>query len=99
MGNKFNKTPLSPLEKEKKAEEFLGFLEVPISDQKITKSEKAGRKLEKEEMKSFLLRIPFNLFEDLKEISALTGISINAICLELLRPVAKKKLREIKESE
>lgn len=50
-------------------------------------------------MKSFLLRIPFNLFEDLKEISALTGISINAICLELLRPVAKKKLREIKESE
>jgi len=96
MRNKFNKTPLSPLEKEKKTEEFLGFLKTSIDEQKTHKPE---RKLEKEKMKAFPLRIPFTLFEDLKEITALTGISINAICLELLRPMVKKKLREIKESE
>lgn len=92
--NKFNKVPLSPLEKEKKAEEFIGFLDAPKTflPQRVTE-----RKLEKEEMKAFPLRVPFTLFQDLKEIAALTGISINAVCLELLRPVIKRKLKEIKE--
>lgn len=94
---KFNKPPLSPTEKEKKAEEFLGFLETPKKAPEI-----AGlleRKLEKEQMKSFPFRIPFSLYDDLREIAALTGISINAICLELLRPCVKRKLKELKESE
>ena len=94
--SKFNKPPLSPSEKEKKAEAFMGFLEtanIPI------KQSPAERKLDKEVMKAFALRIPETLFTDLKEIAALTGISINAICLELLRPSVKKKLRELKESE
>lgn len=91
---KFNKVPLSPLEKEKKAEEFLKFIEAPKS---TVENRIIERRLEKEEMKAFPLRIPFSLFQDLKEIAALTGISINAVCLELLRPVAKKKLKDIKE--
>lgn len=93
--SKFNKPPLSPSEKEKKAEAFMGFLEAEIAPTKEVSSE---RKLEKEVMKAFPLRIPETLFIDLKEIAALTGISINAICLELLRPCVKKKLRELKES-
>ena len=91
---KFNKIPLSPLEKEKKAEEFLEFKDFQKVDQ--NKNEK---KIEKVEMKVFPFRIPLNLFLDLKEINELTGISINSICLELLRPVIKRKLKEIKDIE
>jgi hypothetical protein len=92
----FRKPPLSPLEKEKKAEEFIGFLE---NSQKTPENgHTLERKLEKELMKSFPFRIPFSLYDDLREIAALTGISINAICLELLRPCVKRKLKELKES-
>lgn len=94
--SKFIKPPLTTTEKEKKAEEFLSFVgEVKVENDKISPI----RKLEKEPTKSFPLRIPNSLFDDLREIGALTGISINAICLELLRPVVKKKLKELKESE
>ncbi len=93
--SKFNKAPLSPLEKEKKAEEFLGFRDAIIVKQ-TEKSKDIERRLEKESMKPFLLRIPLTLFDDLREIGALTGISVNAICLELLRPSIKRKLRELK---
>lgn len=93
---KFHKPPLSEIEKEKKAEEFIGFLE---NSQKTTENTHTlERKLEKELMKSFPFRIPSSLYDDLREIAALTGISINAICLELLRPCVKRKLRELKES-
>lgn len=95
--SKFHKPPLSPSEKEKKAEEFIGFLE---SSQKTAENgQTLERKLEKELMKSFPFRIPSSLYDDLREIAALTGISINAICLELLRPCVKRKLKELKESE
>lgn len=93
--NKFNKPPLSPVEKEKKAEEFIGLLDKNKSEEK---KEDPSRRLEKEPMKPYPLRIPASLFDDMKEIAALTGISVNAICLELLRPSVKKKLRELKEN-
>lgn len=96
MSNKFNKIPLSPTEKEKKAEEFIGFLDVIKQDgsRKTT-----PRRLEKETTKTFLLRVPETLFIDLKEIAALTGISVNSTCLELLRPNIKKKLRELRDGD
>lgn len=93
---KFNKIPLSPLEKEKKAEEFLEFKDFYNVDHNKNIKEK---KIEKVEMKAFPFRIPSNLFQDLKEINELTGISINSICLELLRPSIKRKLKEIKDIE
>jgi hypothetical protein len=34
--------------------------------------------------------------QDITEISALTGISRNAVCLELLRSAVKEKLKELK---
>lgn len=96
MNSKFNKIPLSPTEKEKKAEEFIGFLDVIKQDgsRKTTL-----RRLEKEATKTFLLRVPETLFIDLKEIAALTGISVNSTCLELLRPNIKKKLRELRDGD
>ncbi len=53
--------------------------------------------MKKEPVKSQVLRFPMSLAEDIAEISAITGLSMNAICIELLRPAAKAKLKEIKE--
>ena len=76
---KLNKTPLTTEEKEKKAEEFLNF-----SDKTTDVPEK----------KAILIRLPISMLDDLKDISSLTCISVNSICLELLRPAIKKKLKE-----
>ena len=38
-----------------------------------------------------------SLADDIAAISAITGLSMNAICVELLRPAAKSKLKELKE--
>ena len=91
--SKFHKPPLSNTEKEKKAEEFLGFL-----DNKSVNNGKKNlvRNFEKEQISCFTFRVPQTLHDDLKEITALTGISINAICLELLRPHVKRKLKELR---
>lgn len=86
--NKFSKPPLTQKEKEKKAREFLNF-----SDFLDNKNE---YKSYKEPIKILYLRTPESYWKDLKEITVLTGLSMNAICLELLRPVIKKKLREVK---
>ena len=94
---KFKKAPLSPVEKEKKAEAFIGFLEAEkVTDESV---HSIVRKLEKESVKLFSLRIRLTLFDDLREIAAITGISINSICLELLRPCVKKKLKELREPD
>lgn len=86
----FNKPPISKDEKEKKAEAFMNL----IDDKNIIEKQ---RTLIKEKTKAMLIRFPTSLIEDLKEISALSGISINAICLELLRPSIKKKLKELED--
>lgn len=97
--NKFIKPPLSKTEKEKKAEEFLNFSSK--SDDKTletkTEIEKPKRILKKEPVKPLALRFPMSLAEDIAEISAITGLSMNAICVELLRPAVKSKLKELKE--
>ena len=91
--NKFKKMPLSDKEKERKAENFIGFEEIPLSATEKSKE----RVLVKERKKPFPLRLPESLYDDLKEMNAITGISLNAICLDLLRPAIKKKLTELKE--
>ena len=47
-------------------------------------------------MKAFLLRFPISMVQDITEISALTGISRKAVCLELLRSAVREKLKELK---
>lgn len=48
-------------------------------------------------IKSMLIRAPETYFKDLKKIAALTGLSVNAVCLELLRIGIKQRLRELKK--
>lgn len=91
--SKFSKPPLTVKEREKKLEEFINLSDsAPSSKKKIDK-----KRLEKEKTKPVYLRAPKSLWEDIHEIMARTGLSMNAICLELLRPEIKRKLKELKE--
>lgn len=94
---KFLKPPLSPLEKEKKAEEFLNFLSTTDSKPLVSDEKEKVRILKKEAVKPLALRFPRSLADDITEISAMTGLSMNAVCVELLRPAVKHKLKELKE--
>jgi hypothetical protein len=87
MGTKktFSKPPLTLSEKEKLANQFI---------------EGANKKLDIEvpvKTKTLFLRAPESYYDDIHKIMKLTGLSMNAICLELLRPAIKQKLKEIKE--
>ena len=48
-------------------------------------------------IKSMLIRAPESYFKDLKKIASLTGLSVNAVCLELLRVGIKERLRELEK--
>lgn len=89
---KFSKPPLSNEEREKKVEAFINLSDTPIS-----KKETQPEKPKKEKIKPVYLRSPESLWEDIHEVMMRTGLSMNAICLELLRPGIKQKLKELKE--
>lgn len=103
--SKFKKPPLTAQEKEKKAEEFLNFTKEgapynnKASEQNTGKAAPKKEKIapKKEKTQILLLRIPESFKKDLEEISNLTGISMNAVCLELLRATMRKKLKELRE--
>ena len=90
--SKFSKTPIIKNEIEKKAEEFINSSNLE-SDKKASSS----WKLKKEKTKPVYLRVPESLWEDIHEVMARTGISMNAICLDLLRPAIKDKLKDLRE--
>lgn len=91
--SKFSKPPLTKEEKEKKVEAFLNLAD----DSNIQPKPLKPQKPQKEPTKAILLRLPQSLLEEVQEIAALTGLSMNAVCMELLRPAVKKKLKELKE--
>lgn len=91
----FRKPPLTDVEKEKKAHEFMNFVQENITSAELTKSSQIIHK--KESTKSILFRMPESFKNDINEISSLTGLSFNSVCLELLRPAIKKKLKELRE--
>jgi hypothetical protein len=81
-----------------KAEEFLNFSTSQDTKTELTYQPSQNlRVLKKEPVKPLALRFPKTLADDIAEISAITGLSMNAICVELLRPAAKLKLKELKE--
>ena len=86
----FNLPPLSEKEKERKASAFLDLVDTKIVDQKPARA-----RFVKEKQKPMMIRFPISLLEDIREISALTGGSMNSVCLELLRPAVKKRLKEL----
>lgn len=89
---KFSKPPVSDEEREKKLEAFINFSDLPTEKKAVSVD-----KPKKEKSKPVYLRAPESLWEDIHEIMARTGLSMNAICLELLRPEIKRKLKELKE--
>jgi hypothetical protein len=97
MSNRFTKPPLSKIEKEKKAENFLNFSTEQDGQKKTQEIKNINERiLKKEKVQAFLLRFPISMAQDITEISALTGISKNAVCLELLRSAVREKLKELK---
>ncbi|MBA2654981.1 MAG: hypothetical protein H0U71_07975 [Gammaproteobacteria bacterium] len=55
-----------------------------------------GGKAPKKQLKTLYLRIPENFWEDIQTIVNLTGLSMNAVCMDLLRPAIKSKLKLLK---
>lgn len=92
--SKFSKPPMmTNTEIEKKIESF-----VNLDDISENKNNLISRvKLKKEKKKSIYLRAPESLWEDIQEIMAHTGLTMNAICLELIRPEVKRKLKDLKD--
>jgi hypothetical protein len=90
--SKFSKPPLADAEREKKLEAFINLSDIPTGKKEILHD-----RLKKEKTKPVYLRAPESLWEDIHEIMARTGLSMNAICLELLRPEIKRKLKELRE--
>lgn len=90
--SKFSKTPAIKDELEKKAEAFIN-----STNSDPDKKTSASWKLKKEKTKPVYLRVPESLWEDIHEVMARTGISMNAICLDLLRPAIKDKLKDLRE--
>ena len=92
--SKFSKPPMiTNTEIEKKIESF-----VNLDDISENKNNLISRvKLKKEKKKSIYLRAPESLWEDIQEIMAHTGLTMNAICLELIRPEVKRKLKDLRD--
>ncbi len=61
----------------------------------IKKIQKESNTNKIKKTKAILIRAPESYLKDLKEISHLTGLSVNAVCLELLRIGIKERLREL----
>jgi len=90
--SKFSKPPMTNEEREKREEAFINLSDEPCKNKKVLLA-----KSKKEKMKPVYLRAPESLWEDIHEIMARTGLSMNAICLELLRSEIKRKLKELRE--
>ena len=94
MNNKFIKPPLSKQDKEKKAEEFLSFANERESMTSQENKTNISKVVKKEPTKRITIRLPISLANNITDIAALTGISVNSVCIELLRVSAKPKLQE-----
>lgn len=46
--------------------------------------------------RAILIRAPESYLEELKKIAQLSGLSVNAVCLELLRVGIRERLKELK---
>ena len=95
--NKFKKPPLTKAEKDVLAEKFIQNSDSIAGDVQKEYVAHVTKGLIKQAIKPLYLRAPESYWNDIQEIMRLTGLTMNAVCLELLRPVIKKKLKELKE--
>lgn len=86
----FKKTPLTQAEKDQKERAFVSLDNGSSNKPEVSRSVK-------EPTKTLYLRAPESYWNDIQEIMNLTGLSMNAVCIELLRPALRKKIRELKE--
>ncbi len=93
---RFTKAPLSAEDKEKKAEEFVSMMPT-IKQQDIQKQQQVKHTTYKDSTVNYALRLPKRIYSDLRDLSNLTGLSINSICIEILRVSVKEKLKEFNE--
>ena len=93
----FTKAPLSPEDKEKKAEEFVSMMMPMVKKQDVPKQQEVKPVTYKDPTVNYALRLPKKIYSDLKDLSNLTGLSINSICIEILRVSVKEKLKEFQE--
>lgn len=98
----FSKAPVSESNKssqhiDKKAEDFINMISTGIRTKSIEEVKKDERVTKKDPIVRLPLRLPNNMYEDLKEVSNITGLTMNSICIELLRGQIKLKLKELKE--
>lgn len=82
-------------EREKKVEAFINLSDIPAPN---IKNNMPLDDFKKEQTKPVYLRAPETLWKEIHEIMARTGLSMNAICLELLRPEIKRKLKELRDN-
>ena len=83
----FRKPPLTPAQKEKLAKKI----------EQGSKDLYEEEDLQKAKTKAILIRAPETYHRDIRKIMHLTGLTMNAVCLELLRPAIKQKLKELGE--
>lgn len=50
----------------------------------------------KKDVEYIHIRVPLTLKKDLETIKEKTGVNINSLCLEILWPAVKQRLKEIK---
>lgn len=84
----FSQPPLSVEEKLAKEKEFLNFDKNP-------QEENVKPRPVKESTKAIFIRAPESYWQELQEITRITGLTMNAVCLEILRKGIKNKLKEL----
>ena len=101
--NKFLKTPLSIIEKEKKAEDFLNFTdrekkekfkETNTNEKKIIKENNLNKSV-----KRLTVRVPEKIANDLYELVGLTGYSLNSVCIEVMKPTLDSMLKDFRKNK
>ena len=85
----FTKPPLSQKEKEKLEKKFL---EGANPENQEDSDEEF---LEEIKTKTILIRAPVSYHKNLLRIRKVTGMTINGVCLELLWPAIKQKLKDL----
>ena len=85
----FIKPPLSKKEKERLEKKFI---EGANTD---TQEEPEQVVLDDLQIKTIIIRAPVSYHQNLIKIRKVTGMSVNAICLELLWPAIKQKLETL----
>lgn len=90
--SKFTRAPLSYMDKEERMDAFIAMPDAPINNKNTNTV-----RYKKEKIKPVYLRAPESLWNDIHEIMARTGLSMNAICIDSLRLEMKRKLKEIRE--